>query len=174
LRKMDKSRLLEIFDRVKSQYSGFLTAVLWKLTGERELFEEALQIGLMKIWQNVEKLHNNEKAAAYIYRIALSANSQAWRQRIGRNGQISLERFQNEPAAEHKIQDSDTTEKIRRAIAKLPAKQGRAIVMRYLEQRDYSDIARTLFCSEETARSNVSKAIAALKKKLGSLSEQEH
>ncbi len=171
---MNKSRRLEIFENLRQKYAGFLTAVLWKLTADRELFCEAMQIALLKIWQNSEKLENNKKAAAYIYRIALSANSQAWRNRIGRNGQVSLESYGAEPAARQRSNDSDIVDKVRCAISKLPAKQARAIVMRYFERSDYNDIAEKLRCSEATARSNVSKAIAALKKKLGNLSGREH
>ncbi len=171
---MNKSRRLEIFEKLRQRNAGFLTAVLWKLTADRELFVEAMQIALLKIWQNAEKLDNNKKATAYIYRIALSANSQAWRHRIGKNGQVSLEAFAAEPAARQRNDNSDIIDKIRLVIAKLPSKQARAIVMRYFEQSDYTDIAEKLRCSEAAARSNVSKAIAALKKKLRSLHGLEY
>ena len=73
---MKYSRRVEIFRRVKADYAGFLTLVLWKLTGDRELFYEALQYAMLGMWKNVEKL-NGKKAGAYIYRIALSANSKS-------------------------------------------------------------------------------------------------
>jgi DNA-directed RNA polymerase specialized sigma24 family protein len=38
--------------------------------------------------------------------------------------------------------------------------------MRYLEQHDYEAIAEKLSCSKASARSHVSKALAALKDKL--------
>jgi RNA polymerase sigma factor (sigma-70 family) len=149
---------------------GLLTSVLWKLTGDRELFVEAMQNALLGMWQNVEKL-NGKKAGAYIYRIALTANSKAWRNRIGRDGQISHSQagIEENPAAE--IGESELAAMVRRAIAQLPAKQSRAIAMRYLEQQDYKDISAKLGCTEAGARSNVSKAVAALKKKLASLAE---
>jgi RNA polymerase sigma factor (sigma-70 family) len=170
---MDKSRRLEIFEKVRADYAGFLTAVLWELTGERELFTEAFQIALIKIWQNVEKL-DSFAAGAYIYRIALSANSTAWKKRIGKDGQTSIDQCWQEPAAKEEYIDVELIEKVRKAIAQLPGKQSAAIVMRYLEQQDYEKIAAKLGCSEVSARSNVSKAITALKKRLGSLSGQEH
>jgi hypothetical protein len=73
---------------------------LWKLTGNRELFVEAMQNALLGMWQNVEKL-NDKKAGAYIYRIALTANSKAWRNRIGRDGQIGRGQagIEEDPAA---------------------------------------------------------------------------
>jgi len=163
---MDKSRRLEIFEKVRRQYDSYLTSVLWKLTGERELFADAYQNALLRIWQNIEKLET-PASGAYIYRIALSANSAAWKKRIGKDGHISIEQTEIEPEAFDKKVDTDLIESIRREISKLPEKQSEAIVMRYFEQQEYNVIAEKLNCSEVAARSNVSKAIAALKKKFG-------
>ena len=169
---MKYSKRLEIFERVRAEYSVFLTSVLWKLTGDRELFAEAMQYTLLGMWRNVEKL-NSKKAGAYIYRIALTANSTAWRNRIGKDGQISQAQasIQNSPG--EKAGSSELAGLIRRAIAQLPAKQGRAIVMRYLEQQDYKEVAEKLCCTEAGVRSHVSKAIATLKSKLATLAERE-
>jgi len=180
---MKYAKRVEIFRQAKADYAGFLTSVLWKLTGDKELFTEAMQYALLGMWRHVEKL-NGKKAGAYIYRIALTANSTAWRNRIGRDGvplrlttqvvaagqinrsQVSIEKSPQECAG-----NSESVEKLRRAIAQLPAKQSRAIVMRYFEQKEYQAISEKLGCSEAGARSNVSKAIATLKGKLAALLE---
>ncbi len=167
---MKYSKQAEVFRQLKTRYSGFLTSVLWKLSGDRELFAEAMQYALLGMWQNVEKL-NGKKAGAYIYRIALTANSKAWRNRIGKDGQVSRSRASVEDDPAERIGESELVELIRRAISQLPARQSRAIVMRYLEQQDYKDISAELGCTEAGARSNVSKAIATLKKKLATLTE---
>ncbi len=167
---MKHSRRVEIFEQVQAEYSGFLTSILWKLTGERELFAEALQYALLGMWRNVEKL-NSKKAGAYIYRIALTANSKAWRNRIGKDSRINGPQISIEKNPQEKISQSESAGLIRQAIAQLPVRQGRAIVMRYLEQKDYELIAEKLCCSEAGARSNVSKALATLKGKLANLTE---
>jgi len=169
---MKYANRLEIFEQVRAEYTGFLTSVLWKLTGDRELFTEAMQYTLLGMWQHVEKL-NGKKAGAYIYRIMLTANSKAWRDRIGRNGEFHRSQISVEESPEEKIGRLELVEKVRRALSRLPAKQGKAIVMRYLEQQDYGNIAAQLRCSQAGARSHVSKAIATLKGKLATLAEQE-
>jgi len=35
---MEHSERLEIFEKVRAEHSVFLLSVLWKLTGDRELF----------------------------------------------------------------------------------------------------------------------------------------
>ncbi len=167
---MKHSKRAEIFRQVKADYIDFLASVLWKLTGDRELFTEAMQYSLLGMWQHVEKL-NGRQAGSYIYRIALSANSRAWRNRIGRDGQISKDRIGVEEGPDRKVSDNELAAKVRQAVAQLPAKQAKAIVMRYFEQQGYRDVAEKLKCSEAGARSHVSKAIATLKGKLAALTD---
>ncbi len=165
---MKHSKRAELFKQVKAEYIDFLASVLWKLTGDRELFTEAMQYSLLGMWRHVEKL-NGRKAGSYIYRIALTANSRAWRDRIGRNGQISESHPDVEEGPVDKVSDSELATRVRQAVAQLPAKQAKAIVMRYFEQQNYQAVAEKLKCSEAGARSHVSKAIATLKNKLATL-----
>jgi len=165
---MKHSKRLELFENVRARYSVFLTSVLWKLTGDKELFTEAMQYSLFGIWQHVEKL-KGEKAGAYIYRIALTANSKAWRNRVGRNGEILNDPIDPVEDADERLGREELAANVRREISRLPRKQARAIVMRYLEQQDYQAIAEKLSCSKAGARSNVSRAMATLKSKLAAL-----
>jgi RNA polymerase sigma factor (sigma-70 family) len=167
---MKHSKRAELFRQVKADYIDFLASVLWKLTGDRELFAEAMQYALLGMWRHVEKL-NGRQAGSYIYRIALTANSRAWRNRVGRNGQINESHLGVAESADDKVSDSELAAKVRQAVAQLPAKQAKAIVMRYFEQQGYQAVAEKLKCSEAGARSHVSKAIATLKNKLAALKD---
>jgi len=165
---MKHSKRAELFRQVKAEYIDFLASVLWKLTGDRELFTEAMQYSLLGMWRHVEKL-NGKKAGSYIYRIALTANSRAWRNRIGRNGQLNESHLGVAESADQKVSDSELAARVRQAVAQLPPKQAKAIVMRYFEQKNYRAVAEKLKCSEAGARSHVSKAIATLKNKLATV-----
>jgi len=157
-----------MFRQAKAKHMGFLSSVLWKLTGDRELFTEALQNSLLEMWKHAEKL-DGPKAPAYIYRIALSANSKAWRNRIGKNGEIKKELLSSEKNPSQLAIDSELAKLIRREVSQLAPQQTKAIVLRYFQQKDYKDIANNLNCTEAGARSHVSKAIAALKNRLATL-----
>jgi len=165
---MKFSRQAEIFERARTKYTRFLASVLWRLTGDRELFTEAMQYALMGMWQHIGKL-NGKKAHVYIYRIALSANSTAWRNRIGRDGQLKRNNASFEKSPDDKLDRDEIAILVRREICRLPTKQAKAIVMRYLEQQDYQAIAESLSCTEVGARSHVSKALATLKSRLAAL-----
>ncbi len=160
---MRHSKQLELFEKLKGRYFGLLTSTLWKLTGDTDLFAEAFQYALLSIWMNLRKL-TGPQAGAYIYRIALSASSKAWRNRIGKDGQIPKATIVKNPADD--LVDEDTLNMVRKEIANLPEQQALAVVMRYINQNDYRTIADKLNCAEDTARSHVSKAIASLREKV--------
>jgi len=169
---MKYSARLEIFEQARSKYGPFLTSVLWKLTNNKELFAEAMQYAMLAMWRYVEKL-DGQKASAYIYRIALTANSKAWRNRVGRNGQISDSYLSCGKSPVENTNNAETARTVRQAIAQLPPKQGIAIAARYLEQKSYEDVAHQLGCSQAAARSHVSHAIKALKNKFADSVKQE-
>ncbi len=162
---MTHQERLAVFDELRAKHLRFLTGVLWKLTGDRELFAEAMQDTLLGMWRHLEKL-GREDAPGYLYRIALSANAKAWRGRIGCNGKAPPGWADGRAESVSPPDQTELHRAVRRAVAGLPDKQGRAVVMRYLEQQDYEAIAAALGCSEATARSHVSKAVAALKNHL--------
>ncbi len=184
---MRYSKRLELFEKLKNEHIDYLTATLWKLTCDADIFDEAIQYAFLAIWMNLEKL-TGPQAGAYIYRIALSANSKAWRNRVGKNGQ-KLFTAEVAEGAEKKINnnirgscgespandaiDAEMLRQVREEIAKLPEQQGQAIVMRYIEQTDYKAIADKLNCAEDTARSHVSKAINTLRNNLAEMNISE-
>ena len=54
---MKYSERIEIFKQIRARYAKFLASVLWRLTGDKELFAEAMQNALLSMWRNVEKLN---------------------------------------------------------------------------------------------------------------------
>lgn len=162
---MKYSSKLELFEQLRIKNKSFLENVLWKLTGNRELFAEAMQNTLLKMWQHIDKL-NGPSSNGYIYRIAQSAVSKAWRNRTGGKESIQTDWIEEAGNPSDKAGDDELAQKVRYVIATLPKQQARAVMMRYLEQKEYDFIAAQLNCTEAAARSNVSKAIENLKRKL--------
>lgn len=156
-----------LYKTAVDRYSGFLEAVLWKLCGDRELFAEAMQYALLAIWKHCDKL--SDQSSGYIYRIAQSAASTAWKKRTTGTAEQTDETLDpNDGPAETAI-TKDHIAAARRAVSELPKKCGQAVMMRYLHEKDYDDIANQIGCSVESARSHVSKGIGILRKKLAKL-----
>lgn len=152
------------FREIYSDYGPFLKQVLWKMTGDREVFEEALQESLVRIWKYSAKI-NEPTAKSYLYRIAQSAVAQAWDNLKPSGAQLMPEQHAVVNESQSSVPD-DRLQSIQRTISKLPYKQSRAISLRYFCQKEYTQIASCLDCSEAAARSHVSKALAKLRTQL--------
>jgi RNA polymerase sigma factor (sigma-70 family) len=163
---MNYSGKLELFERLRCTHAKFLENVLWKLTGDRELFAEAMQNALTKMWQHIHKF-NGIGDNAYLYRIAQSSASTAWRNRLKGKNYADLDSIDAAQTPDDKVCSDDLAQKVRFAISRLPEKQSKAIMMRFLEQQDYQTISVKLKCTQATVRSNVSKALETLRRKLG-------
>jgi len=71
-------------------------------------------------------------------------------------------------------EDTETLNQLRRAITQLPDRQARAVAMRYLESKEYSQIAGDMNCSVAAVGSHVSKGLEALRRKFGKLFAEKH
>jgi len=54
---MDVQERAREFEELRRQHGDFLKAVLWRLTGDRERFADALQDCLLALWRHLDKLH---------------------------------------------------------------------------------------------------------------------
>ena len=169
---MRHAQKLRQFDAVMQSHGRFLESAIWKLTGNRELFSEAWQNALLGVWQHIEKL-DQSGTGGYLYRIALSSVSKAWSSRVGESGELPEMESANCKRPEELAGEAELLVTVRKAIAELGLQQGRAIVMRYLECKEYQQLAQELGCSEAAARSHVSKAIATLRESLNGLLDRE-
>jgi len=159
---MDHAARLKLFDAVWAEHGQLVEAALWRLTGDRERFGEALQESLLQIWRHLDKLQG-PSARAYLYRIGRSAAAQAWRKRAGSRPDVS----NDQPAAGDRPDELASRREmiaaVRRAISELPEPHARAITLRYLEQKEYDAIAREMECPPATTRTYVSRGLAALR-----------
>jgi RNA polymerase sigma-70 factor (ECF subfamily) len=67
----------------------------------------------------------------------------------------------------HRITSDERLARLQSAIAELPAKEQEAFVLRNIEELDVRDTAIAMGCSEDSVRTHYSRALHALREKLG-------
>jgi len=161
---MNDAQRAKAFYEAKRRYIPFLSAVLWQLAGDRDLFMDAMYWALFGVWRNAEKLQG-KRPWKTLYHIALTANTTAWKHR--------KQKGQNLPAAAA----ADDTERhrqlrqsfaviVREALAELPVRTSQVVVMHYVERKSVWDIAHTLGCPWTAVQSTVDRSVQLLKQKV--------
>jgi RNA polymerase sigma-70 factor, ECF subfamily len=69
----------------------------------------------------------------------------------------------------HRIESDERLARLQSAIAELPAEQQQVFLLRNLEELDVRDTALALGCSEGSVTTHYSRALHALREKLGDL-----
>jgi RNA polymerase sigma-70 factor (sigma-E family) len=139
------------------------------LTGDRTEAEDLLQATLLRTQRHADRIAAMAAPAAYL-RTALMHEHVSGLQRLGRRLRTSpLEGHDRQSADESaSVDQRDATWQL---LATLPRQQRAVLALRYYEDLPDREIAEALGCSEQTVRSNASRALARLRIRLTEIEE---
>ena len=135
------------------------TALL--LTGHEASAQDLVQAALLRTWSRWERIERGAEAA-YVRRVMVSTFL-VWRRRRWR-GEIPVSRMPEPTGSVDDFADADTRAAVAAALARLPARQRAAVVLRYFDDLSEADAAQALKCSIGTVKSQTSKALANLRR----------
>ena len=138
--------------------SGTLGRTAWLLTGDADAAAELLQATLVKTyvaWPRVRP----DGAAAYARRVMVNLDIDAHR---ARHGTVAMADPPEQGAAEPTAA-VDERERLGRALATLPSRQRRVVVLRYLHDLSEQDVAAELGLPLGTVKSSAARGLAALR-----------
>lgn len=144
---------------------------IWRIVRQREAAEDALQDALAVIWRKRDTVARHPNPQALILKISVAAAYDAVRKsrrRLSREIPGLPEHLADRSAAPvtQESEDRSLRAAILEAIGRLPKRQATAVLLRIVEEEPYEEIARTMGCSETTARIHVMRARAALARRL--------
>jgi RNA polymerase sigma-70 factor, ECF subfamily len=148
------------FAELVERYHARLLFYLARLLGETHRAEDVLQEVWLDAWRALPRLADAGAWRAWLYRIARDRASRELRKR-----RLSLEPIEElliaAPAAEEL--SAEELALVRAAIDKLPAEQREAVLLKYVEEMTYEEIAAVAGCQLGTVRSRLFYAKQTLK-----------
>ena len=143
-------------DFFRAEYETLLRA-MYLLSGDRFEAEELAQGAFVKAWERWDRVRSMDNPGGYLYRTAVNSRRSALR-RVGVAARRALSLQQTDP-----ISESDDRDRIRRALATLPASQREAVVL--VEWLGLSDVeaGQALGISPGAVRVRISRARASLR-----------
>ncbi|HYJ69298.1 MAG TPA: SigE family RNA polymerase sigma factor [Nocardioidaceae bacterium] len=134
------------------------------VTGDPIAAEDAVQEGLVSACARWPRIRTADDPEAYVRRMIANAHISWWRRVIRRESPVAEVRS-DQPTVDP---DSAETQAVWELCATLPRRQRAAVVLRFYEGLTYAEIGRILDCGEATVRSQVHRALAALRARLES------
>ncbi len=165
------------FASIVRRYQPPLGRYLRRLLGwNSEQIEDVLQEVFLKAYVNLNDYDPARLFSPWIYRITHNEAISLLRKRrvesqliSGEDGLLLLERLWDGTDAQRDLDAAHVEEKLRAAIAGLDRKYREVIVLRYLEEKTYDDIADILHLPMGTVATLVSRSKQRLRKALDAL-----
>ncbi len=147
------------------QYGGSLGRVCIALLGSQDEAEEAVQETLLDAYKGMGGFRGDGSVKAWLYSIARRKCAQRLERR-GRRSKLALV-ADTQVSATAVMSAKQQARQIRQALEKLKPSEREAVVLRYLSQLDYSEVAQAIGIDEPAARKRVSRGLASLRKVVG-------
>lgn len=136
-------------------------------TGDRQLAEDLVAEAFTRAWMSWPKVRRHPSPQAWIVRTALNLHVSWWRRR---RREVALARHDTMASvSQYPGLDSSLVTALRR----LPSRQREVIVLRLLLDLDTATTAQTLGMPAGTVASHLHRGLAALRRDIPSLNDQE-
>jgi RNA polymerase sigma factor (sigma-70 family) len=157
------SDLQRAYDRIIGPLEDRMIRSIWRIVGNAQDAEDAMQDALLIIWKRWEHVKSHPSPEALILKICIDAAYDVTRRRLREQSGRRSHSATEEPAdptrssAEQLIQAELYLEVVA-AIQRLSRHQAAAILMRVLGELTYDQIAAAMGCTEATVRKHVARA----------------
>lgn len=157
-----------------AEYERRIFAFLYRLEGHREEALDLTQEVFMRAWRSIGTFKVGERALPWLFQIA--RNTQIERHRRKQLGRFSLDEAHEELGFEvsseatspaQRAEDLADQDRVQRALQQLAPEYREALVLRFMEDLPYEEIARLQEVALGTAKSRVYRAKEQLAALLG-------
>ncbi len=151
-------------DAVKSMEREIMR-FLMRSTGDRDDALDLFQETWLRAYRAYPTLQSEDGLRPWVFRIASNLCRNRARDRM-RRGRVISNETSDDAVLEYRGSNNGGPEgalHLKRSIARLPGKQGQALMMRKFAGLEYVEIGTALNCSAESARASVYQAMKKLR-----------
>jgi RNA polymerase sigma-70 factor (ECF subfamily) len=171
----------EAFREIVERYSRTLWRAAWRILGEAEAAEDAVQEAFLRAWRGFATFDDRAELSTWLYRIAVNSAIDLRRKRrradavelpAGADGEPSLPSA--EPDAFRRAVSGELARATRSTLAELSAAERTAFLLRHYEGRSIAEISRQLGKNENATKQSIFRAVRKLRLALAPLVERPH
>lgn len=158
------------FETLIDEYHDEIYRYLWRMLpegGQAGVITAAdlTQEVFLRAYRAFGRLRADSNHRAWLYKIATNCAYTALKRANREAGVEDLDRLvSSDGQPEKRVIEREASAQLQRLLDELPPKQQAAVVMRYLQELSYTEIAQALACSEDSARANVYQGIRRLRR----------
>ena len=156
----------EAFGALVEQYRDNVYRLAYRMCGNAYDADEAAQEAFVAAWRALPNFRGDAKFSTWLYRLTTNAAIDVMRrekrhQTVGDGEMVDLADDADSP--QERVERTEQQEAVQKALATLSEEYREVLLLRYMEELDYAEIADVLQLPSGTVKSRINRAKAALK-----------
>lgn len=156
----------EAFGELVEQYRDNVYRLAYRMCGNAYDADEAAQEAFVAAWRALPNFRGDAKFSTWLYRMTTNAAIDVMRrekrhQSVGDGEMMELADDADSP--QETVERTEQQEAVQKALATLSEEYREVLLLRYMEELDYAEIAEVLQLPSGTVKSRINRAKAALK-----------
>ena len=156
----------EAFGALVEQYRDNVYRLAYRMCGNAYDADEAAQEAFVAAWRALPNFRGDAKFSTWLYRLTTNAAIDVMRREkrhkaVGDGEMVDLADDADSP--QETVERTEQQEAVQKALAALSEEYREVLLLRYMEELDYAEIAEVLQLPSGTVKSRINRAKAALK-----------
>ena len=156
----------DAFGELVEQYRDNVYRLAYRMCGNAYDADEAAQEAFVAAWRALPNFRGDAKFSTWLYRLTTNAAIDVMRrekrhQTVGDGEMMDLADDADSP--QETVERTEQQEAVQKALATLSEEYREVLLLRYMEELDYAEIAEVLQLPSGTVKSRINRAKAALK-----------
>ncbi len=157
------------FRAIVDRHAGWIFAAAFRQLSDRQLAEDAVQIVFVLLAQRSRKMLSHQKLSGWLFNTLGYTVKNLRRSRLRRQMHEQRAALERDIIIEPPMETNDLVAHLDAAVAGLGQADRNAIVLRFYQDRSFTQIAETLGISEIAARKRVSRGTEKLRRRFEKL-----
>ena len=156
----------EAFGALVEQYRDNVYRLAYRMCGNAYDADEAAQEAFVAAWRALPNFRGDAKFSTWLYRLATNAAIDQMRREKRHHGAGDGEMpdiADDSDSPQETVERTEQQEAVQKALATLSEEYREVLLLRYMEELDYAEIAEVLQLPSGTVKSRINRAKAALK-----------
>ena len=156
----------EAFGALVEQYRDNVYRLAYRMCGNAYDADEAAQEAFVAAWRALSNFRGDAKFSTWLYRLTTNAAIDVMRrekrhQTVGDGEMVDVADDADSP--QETVERTEQQEAVQKALSTLSEEYREVLLLRYMEELDYAEIAEVLQLPSGTVKSRINRAKAALK-----------
>lgn len=159
----------EAFGALVEQYRDNVYRLTYRMCGNPYDADEAAQEAFVAAWRALPNFRGDAKFSTWLYRLATNAAIDLMRREKRHHASAESEMpdiADDRESPQESVERTEQQEAVQKALSALSEEYREILLLRYMEELDYSEIAEVLHLPSGTVKSRINRAKAALKSAL--------